>query len=108
MTLQEFKKQRAALVSKLAFLAIEINEQGKYYANCDIVGHVNWVNIQVYQHIIKNDLNVEIKFYYDKMHQPYSSMSGWELSHEGADDQYELIIADLQNSYNEMLKYLEA
>lgn len=107
MTLEQFKKQRATLVSKLACLAIEINEQGNYYANCNITGHVNWVNVNVYKHVMEDNQFVDRECFYDKMHQPYSSMSDWELNHEGAENQYELIIADLQNSYNEMIKFLE-
>lgn len=107
MTLQEFKNQRAALVAKLACLAIEINEQGKYYANCNITGHVNWVDVCIYKHVMEDGQCVDRKCFYDRMHQPYSNMKNTKLYFNESEDQYDLIIADLQNSYNEMLKYLE-
>lgn len=107
MTLQEFKKQRAELIAKLAFLTIDINEQGNYFANCDIKAHFNWVYVDVYKHVMKNNKLVDRPSFYSRMHRPYFTMTCSQLDFDGESNQYELIIADLQHSYNEMLKFLE-
>lgn len=91
MTQEEFKKQRAALVAKLAWLAIEINEQSKYYANFEILGHRSMLWLRIFDLNILNNLPPE-----------YEKIINIAFLY-----QYEPIIADLQNSYNEMLKYLE-
>ena len=49
MTYEQFKQQRNELVKKLAILAIEINEQEVYYADCEIRGHVNWFKLAIYK-----------------------------------------------------------
>ena len=102
MTKEEFKKQRAALVAKLAWLAIEINEQGKYYVDCDIAGYVNYIRIRVY---LPKDLETGQSQLYKFLH-PYSNMDR-DMDYAHSEKQYELIIADLQNSYNKMLEFLE-
>lgn len=90
MTKEEFKKQRAALIAKLAWLAIEINEQGKYYANFEILGHRNMFWARIFSKNLSENL-----------------CPAFEMVTNIETDQYELIIAVLQNLYNKILEFLE-
>ncbi|TXG81891.1 MAG: hypothetical protein E6R13_05720 [Spirochaetes bacterium] len=106
MTLNEFKKKRNKLIAKIINLAVEINEEGRYLADCEIIGHVNWLQCTIVENL-NNETN-EAKYVVDKLLHPYMSLRpNCKIDHAGEHNQYELIIADLQSVYDEMSEYLK-
>lgn len=100
MTLDEFKEKRNVIIDKLAYLIVEISDQGKYNPRIEFwMSDTLYINIKSNEEKPKQIFNFKYVCLGDNTWMP--------MEHKGEINQYELILKDLNECYEKMSEFLD-